>query len=107
MTERMITADCIDAVAIAEAPAKHEQPETVSVCVSDGSESHPVALPKDAGADYIKKATGAECVQELQYDVAGRVFREAGSLKPFHSYEIFPADRKKLESFLAEHGLHR
>jgi len=108
MTERMI--DCIDAVAVVEAPVKPEASEetveeTTKFCVSDGRNWHPVEVPAGAGIEYLKKVTGAMSVQELQYDVAGDVYKEAEALKEGHVYEIFPAD--KIGGFVAEHGLHR
>jgi hypothetical protein len=113
MTERMITADCIDAVAIADIAETLVKPEaseetveeTTKFCVSDGRNWHPVEVPAGAGIEYLKKVTGAMSVQELQYDVAGGVYKEAEALKEGHVYEIFPVN--KLAGFVAEHGMHR
>ncbi|MBW3002463.1 hypothetical protein KY338_04885 [Candidatus Woesearchaeota archaeon] len=110
MTERMITADCIDAVAVVEAPVLPEAAEkaaekTIKFCVSDGREWHPVEVPAGAGVEYLKKATGAMYIQELQFDKAGNVYEEAETLKEHHVYEIFPVSR--VDSFVAEHGLHK
>lgn len=108
MSERMITADCIDAVAVADAPVKAAETtveKTTRFCISDGRNWHPVEVPAGAGIEYLKRATGAKTVQELQYDVAGAVYKEAETLKEEHVYEIFPVNR--LAGFVAEHGLHR
>ncbi|MBW3004926.1 hypothetical protein KY310_03770 [Candidatus Woesearchaeota archaeon] len=116
MTERMIGLD--EAVAIAEAPVeiptapKETNKATVAFCIETDKDWRPVALPAGADVALLKELSGARNVYELQFDVAAFMrnkYREVteGPLNEHHVYNLFTADRQKLEQFFDKYELHR
>ncbi len=110
MTERMISAvDCIDAVAMAEAPVAPEKVETEKAakrfCMEIKGDWVPVQVPANFDVRDLIAAIDAREISEMQYDTVIERYEhfKSGPIQAHHVYAPVAYNKNKLADFLEEH----